>query len=233
MEFNISSFNECDNCNAVNNCILFPFLKNNNCSEISDKYCKRVQYKNKELIIKQNLPINKVIFIRSGLVKVYSSTKYSEHIIKIVNSNTFIGLNNLYTKHSVYSAMTLEPTIACVIDSAFIKKIMCKNEDFNNYIIFLMVENKIFLQQRLMDQFNKNTLGKVAELLLYFSESIFYNDEFELNLTRKELSQYAGITRENLTKVLTTYKNEGLISLEGRKIKIKNKKKLYNLYINC
>jgi CRP-like cAMP-binding protein len=73
-----------------------------------------------------------------------------------------------------------------------------------------------------MSQSQKKTYGRVADALIYFSRIIYEGDSFELPFTRQELADLIGISRESATRVLTKFREEGILKMEGRTMEITN-----------
>ena len=73
-----------------------------------------------------------------------------------------------------------------------------------------------------MSQSQKKTYGRVAEAILYFAKIIYENSEFEIPFTRQEFADLIGISRESATRVLTKFKEDGILDLNGRSLKIVN-----------
>jgi CRP-like cAMP-binding protein len=83
-----------------------------------------------------------------------------------------------------------------------------------------------------MSQSQKKTFGRVAEVLLYFSKIIFESESYEIPFTRQELADLIGISRESATRVLTKFREEGILKLEGRFIEIINPELLQQISKN-
>jgi CRP-like cAMP-binding protein len=83
-----------------------------------------------------------------------------------------------------------------------------------------------------MSQSQKKTYGKVADAMLYFSRIIYENLEFEIPFTRQELADLIGISRESATRVLLKLKEDGILSLEERMVKIKDLDLLHQISRN-
>jgi len=73
---------------------------------------------------------------------------------------------------------------------------------------------------------HKYVNGRIADILIYLSEKIYKSTEFNLTLSRKELSEFAGCSQENIIHTLTRFNKEGIIKVEGKKITIINPGKL-------
>jgi CRP/FNR family transcriptional regulator len=73
---------------------------------------------------------------------------------------------------------------------------------------------------------HKHVNGKVADILLYLSESVYKSQKYTLSLTRKELSEFAGISEVNFITTLKKFEKEGIVIASGKEINIINKEQL-------
>jgi CRP-like cAMP-binding protein len=60
----------------------------------------------------------------------------------------------------------------------------------------------------------------VADLVLYFYTLFDNNPTFRFPLNRRELAHFAGTTKESLIRTLTEFKNDRIIELNDREVKI-------------
>ena len=56
-----------------------------------------------------------------------------------------------------------------------------------------------------------------ADLLL---REVFYSQEFDLPLTRKEMAEYVGMTTENVIRTLSEFRKDGILKIYGKTIQI-------------
>ena len=69
----------------------------------------------------------------------------------------------------------------------------------------------------------RDTKGRVATLLLnLYRKHGDENNEFTLELNRQEMASLLGTTRETVSRTLSEFRNEGLIELDGNRVKIKD-----------
>jgi CRP/FNR family transcriptional regulator len=66
----------------------------------------------------------------------------------------------------------------------------------------------------------KHSVGKVAEALLFFANEIYQSNSFMLPVSRQDLGDMTGTTRESVSRILTDFHNDKLISLDGKKVVI-------------
>jgi CRP/FNR family transcriptional regulator len=68
----------------------------------------------------------------------------------------------------------------------------------------------------------KHLRGRVAYLLIYFAKEVYFSDEFDLPLTRKEMAEYVGMTTENVIRTLSEFRKDGILKIYGKTIQIAN-----------
>jgi CRP-like cAMP-binding protein len=78
----------------------------------------------------------------------------------------------------------------------------------------------LFIFERLISQSHKQLPGRIADVLLYFSEDIYKSNTFNFPFTRKELAELAGTTKESFIRTLTEFKNDKIINIEGSQVEI-------------
>ena len=101
-----------------------------------------------------------------------------------------------------------------------------QNPAFANEVINILCENLIQTQTRFFSYTQKQSYGKLADTLICLSCNIFKTEGFELNLTRKELAELTGLTPESVIRILSKFKNDKLIHMEGKMIHILDMAKL-------
>jgi CRP/FNR family transcriptional regulator, polysaccharide utilization system transcription regulator len=178
-----------------------------------------IVYKKHETICRQNTEITHAIILLEGNAKMYIDGVNNKNIIlNILLPSNYIGLLSVYgTDTYTYSVEAINSCQTCHVDINLVKKMYYQNHNF------LLKLNKAFgatvsnIMQKLISLNQKQIRGKVAESLLYLSQ-LYEASTFELNITRKELGELSAISEENAVRVLTEFKNEGIIGMEGKEI---------------
>ena len=75
--------------------------------------------------------------------------------------------------------------------------------------------------------------GRVAEALLYLSDSVYHADEFDMDLSRAELAEFTGMSKESVSRIFKEFKEDGMIIIQGKKVTINNKDRLNRIYQLC
>ncbi len=80
--------------------------------------------------------------------------------------------------------------------------------------------------RRCANRTQKQTRGKLADVLLDFSETIFNSDEFVLPVSQSDIGNWVDAGRESINRVLSEFAADGLIGMTGRNVKILDKRVL-------
>lgn len=185
-----------------------------------------VKYKERDVIFLQNTRTSHIMYVKSGLVKIYKEGRNGKVIIlKIETPNSYLGLTSVFG-HDIhqYSAAAVEATEICFTDISIFKTIIKENGLFSTKLISTISLENLFLFERLMSQSHKQLPGRIADVLLYFAEKIYHSNTYTLPLTRRELAELAGTTKESFIRTLTEFKNDKIIELDGSAVEIKSMK---------
>lgn len=202
--------------------IPFQELLTANESKLIQENSNIVNYKAHDIIFKQNTRTSHVMFIKSGLVKLYSENKNQRNkILKLGTSKEYLGLNSILGEETFsYSAVAVQNTEIFIIDFEIFQQVLQNNGQFSYALLKHITENNLMLLSRLISQSQKQLPGRIADIILYFTEHIYNSEEFNFPLTRTELAELAGTTKESLIRTLTEFKNDKIIKLEGKKVAV-------------
>ncbi|MCK5029312.1 MAG: Crp/Fnr family transcriptional regulator [Bacteroidales bacterium] len=216
-----SALNSCTVSNAK--CICFDMLTEEE-KELIDKNQIDVRYKKGEVICKHGTFAPHVIYLKEGLAKVYLEGLNDSLILKIIPSGNLIGLTSISEDNTVfpYSAMTYSDSTASLIDINVFRKVINQNAKFATSIINILCENSLQTFGRFFCITHKQLYGRLADILLCLSERIFKERDFEMNLSRKELAELTGMSTESVIRMIKKFKDDGIITMEGKMVKIVN-----------
>jgi len=185
-----------------------------------------VRYENREIIFRQDTRSSHFMFIEEGLVKVYKTGKSKKILtLRLEGPGRFIGSLSVFGSDiHQYSAAAVGPASIRFFDHDTFISILGENGGFSLALLRELSREGLFMFEKLISQAQKQLPGKVAEVILYFSEQIYNSNEFEIPLTREEMSQLAGTTKESFIRTLSEFKHDKIIELDGIKISIKSLK---------
>ncbi len=187
-----------------------------------------IKYDKGEVLIKQGTLSNSIIFVKKGISKIYIEGSQKNIILTIKRDNNFLGLSSLYTEDKTYqyTVSALEKCKVELYDKMAFKEVLKSNVAFSNEIIKYINHNTSRFYKRLLCITEKNSRGKVADMILCLSNHIFGCIEFTIPLSRQELAEFAGLSMENTIRILKEFEADKLIKLKGKSFKIKNKSML-------
>lgn len=222
------SMNSCTLNTAVENC--FQTLTDEEMLLLENNLVV-VNYKKGEILCKQATLASHIMYICNGLVKIYMESEAGSLILKVLPAGNLIGLSALLDNNNVfrYSAYAYQNCKLRLIDIRVFKQLLMQNNSFANQVINLLCENQIQTQTRFFAFTQKQSFGRIADTLMCLSNNIFKMDEFELPLSRKELAELTGLTPESVIRILSKFKSDQVIEIEGKIFKIINKEKLQQI----
>lgn len=195
-----------------------------NPNEVSvvDENSREAAFRKGDIIIHEGSMTSHIIYLKSGLVKEYQKgPNDKEQILQIIKKHTYLGLPSLFgDRVNHYSYAALADITVCYIDVNVFTQLIRQNGNFAYEILVSVSRDSLTNFHRFMNQSQKKTYGRVADALLYFSGIIFESKTFEIPFSRQEFADLVGISRESSTRVLTKFREEGILRLDGRTIEI-------------
>lgn len=175
-----------------------------------------------EIINHEGEKISSFKYLKSGLVKLYRRTSTGEEqVITITRPFEFVSNMSIFSEDRYqYSVSALEDSVVCMVKLAFIKELFMKNGAFAMGLLtkISLINDKIITQT--LDIRQKNLVGRVAFVLLYFTKEIFNSRVFDLPVSRKEIADYIGMSTANVIRTLSDFKKEGIIRVFGKTIEV-------------
>lgn len=209
----------CANCDGNKNFLIKNLDKTN--LHCLDKHKSEIQLKAKNIIYSEGAFANAAFCINSGSLKLYSiSGNGRSHIVKIVGKGDIIGFNELLTNSPYFlTAETLEDVYACRINKNNFFEILETNKSLKDYLIHqISFENRGLINDVILIS-NQSVFQKLAYILLMLND--FYKNE-GINLTRQDLADFVGASKENIIRELSYLKKQKIISIQNRLIHVKN-----------
>ncbi len=193
---------------------------------------KEVYYEKGEIICREGTPVENFLYLQKGLVKLYKTEKNDkEHIISIAKPLDFIGLLGIFSnKKHINTISVLENSTICFVDLNIIKQLMKNNGEFAlDFIEKISKVSDDVLNTRLNIN-TKQLRGRIAFILLFFADHIYENKHFELPISRKEIAQLIDMSTENVIRILSEFRKDGIINIEGKFITINQPERLQKIY---
>ncbi len=218
----------CENCQLKS--LFFSNVEASEMNNICDIKIEK-QFQKGEAIICEGELIKEFLYMKEGLVKLSKSDiTGKDQIISFSKPFDFVSLLSVFSsKNYKYSVTAIENTTVCILDLKVVKNYGQTNAMFAMDLMSHISEatDKILLENLAIKK--KNLKGRVAHVLLYFSDSIYKKDEFELPISRREIGEFIGMTTENVIRALSEFRKDKIIKIFGKDIFIADKKRLQNI----
>lgn len=188
----------------------------------------QIQYKKGENICKQGAFASYVLYVVEGMVKLYLESPNNKNInVRILKSSEYIGLSSIYGDNIYnYSSIAMKDSTICLIGKDSFRKLLIDNGHFASEIIKWHCEKEKQLFDKIKSHGNKQMHGRLADTLIYLCDEEFESNDIFSVISRKDVAEFSCISTESTVRLLTEWKKDNIIDIDGKKIKILNRKLL-------
>jgi CRP-like cAMP-binding protein len=183
-----------------------------------------------DILYQEGNRISGFFCINSGIIKVFKTgLDGKEQIIRFAKKGDIIAYRSVLSNElACTSAKVIEDCHVCFIPSEILISFIKSNSTFALEIIRLACHELNEANSFITDIAQKTVRERLAEILLLLVNDFGIDDQQFLNisLTREELANIVGTATESVIRLLSEFKSDKLVELNGRKIKILNKKGL-------
>ena len=215
--------NNCENC-LTTDC----FIKQN-CSAENIKLINEVKetslFRKDQYITVEGYPVLGLFFIQSGKAKIVSSGLNGKtQVVRLTKQGDIIGHRGYGGDKYPISAVALEESTICFIDNDTMYNTFMDNSKLTFELMMYYSKELRKSEAKIKNQAQMNVREKVADALIYcntlFNESNTF--PFVIQLNRQDISDLAGINTEQLSRILSEFKKDEIISLSKNEISINN-----------
>lgn len=183
-----------------------------------DKKIKSIK-KKAEVFAEGDLPLN-IFFLKSGSVKVFQTHPDGKELItNIYKEGDFFGYEpilegNLYQQ----SAVAMNDSELVVIPKHDFITLLQGHPDVSHGFISLLCRKVAEREKQLLNLAYNSVRQRTAEALLKVQE--MKDTRENIPISREDLARIVGTASESVIRVLSDFKDEKLIEIDGGKIKI-------------
>ncbi len=184
-------------------------------------------YNKGEIIYKEGDKPMGLICLCDGIVKVFKEgVGGREQIIRMRKPISFIGFRALFADENyIASAVAISDCSICSIDKLTLIELIKTNSELALRIIKELAEELGYSNERTINLTQKHIRGRLAESLLFLVNTYGLEDDnatLKVYLSREDLANLSNMTTSNAIRTLSSFSQEGLIELEGRRISVKD-----------
>lgn len=207
---------------------IFSSLDEGNLEKLSSIAVEK-SYRKGQIIFDQGDPGNSLIILKKGLVKIsLVDSNDHEFIIKTLGENDFFGeMSLLDGGQRSATAVTVDETHALLIYREDFIRLVNENPTVALDLLKLLSQRLRTTTDNIANLAFFDAYGKVAKCLLDMEDRIGEKEEdgmvLNLKLSRQELANMAGLTRETFTRILREFQIRGCLDIKGKKLTIRDR----------
>jgi CRP/FNR family transcriptional regulator, polysaccharide utilization system transcription regulator len=186
------------------------------------------QYHKGDIIFREGAVPSGIFIVKNGTVKKYKTDKAGkEQIIYIANEGELIGYHAVLSEERYPdSAAALENSLLSFIPAEDFMTVLSRSPQFTHRLLKTLSHEFTVLANSISVFAQRSAPERLAIALIVLREKFKDNPTggkaAELNISRADLANMAGVAEENVIRLLKEFKDEGILETEGRKIRITN-----------
>lgn len=218
------------------NCIVRQFnslraMSKEELKAVSDSKVTRTVRKG-ESLFEEGEKLGGVMCVRNGVSKLSKlSANGKDQIVKLATKGEVMGQRSVVAEEATnLSAVAVSDMEVCFIPKDSINNALHKNPDFTLEVLRHMAHDLREADDVIVNMSQKTVKQRMAEAFLYLQR--FGEDEegyFKLRLSREDISNVVGTATESAIRIISEFKKMGLIIASGKKLGVKDEKKLRDL----
>ena len=200
---------------------------------ILNKMQVRAYRKNETIYQEGDIPSHLLCLI-SGKVKIYKDGVGGRaQIVRVVNAVEYFGYRAAFSDENyVTAAAAFEPSVIASIPIGLIRQLTMRNPQLAWFFVRRLAIALGKSDARTVNLTQKHIRGRLAESLLFLKESYGMEEDgqtLSACLSREDMANLSNMTTSNAIRTLSTFAQEKLISINGRKIKLLNEPALQKI----
>ena len=191
-------------------------------------------FRKNETIYNEGDPTNHVVMVVRGTVRLgKEGVGQRLQIIRLLKPFDTFGYRSAIAGdcHST-SATALEPTILYYVERDAFLDVIQKNITFCYAVLVAMSKDLGISESQTVSLTQKHIRGRLAETLISLKKTYGLEGDgatIAMYMAREDLANMSNMTTSNAIRTLSQFASEGIISLDGRKIKMLDENELMRI----
>ncbi|MDO7885956.1 Crp/Fnr family transcriptional regulator [Hymenobacter cheonanensis] len=181
-------------------------------------------YQKGQAIYQQGNPVLGMHCIHQGKVKLAKvGGDGKEHITRLVHHGDVLGVRAMLSggQYST-SAVALDDCVVCFVPRPDVLRLIQSNRQFSNTLLQMLATSLGEAEEQLLRLAYKPVRERLAEALLLvrrtFDSAGAPGEPFTIALSREDLAALVGTAKETVSRLLTEYKDAGIVATRGSQI---------------
>lgn len=197
-----------------------------------EKEAKTRKFKKKDIIYRQGDFASYSFKIKYGKVKTYQiNPDGKEFIHDILKDGAFLGENALIQDADrTEFAEALEDTELLLIPRKDFQDLIFQNRDVSGQFIKMLSQNLVEKEKELVEMAYDTVRKRTADALMKLNETYkSASPNVKFDISRSDLASMVGTATESVIRILSEFKKDGIIKIEGSTVYILNTDKLLRI----
>ena len=196
-----------------------------------DKHTETKYFRKNEIIYNEGDLTGHVVMLVRGTVRLSKEGVGQRlQIIRMLKPyDTFSYRSAMAGDAHSTSATALEPSVLYYVERDAFLEVIQKNNKFCYAVLVAMSKDLGVSESQTVNLTQKHIRGRLAETLLTLKKTYDVEGDgvtIAMYMAREDLANMSNMTTSNAIRTLSQFASEGLIGLDGRKIKLLNENEL-------
>ncbi|OGI46930.1 MAG: hypothetical protein A2151_05700 [Candidatus Muproteobacteria bacterium RBG_16_65_34] len=228
-----SSCVSCRNCPASRACIATELSGQD--PAIRDRIVKRRRFMQKgEMLYRPGEPLRALYTVQTGCIRTSMTTCDGEvQVLGFHVPGELLGIDALGEQRHPSEAAAIETTAVCEYPYHELERLMGEAPAIQRQLLRLL-SREIAREEELMCLLGqRNAESRLAACLLNLSERYSRGgkrgDGFTLAMSRQDLGNHLGLAMETVSRLISRFQDEGMLSVAGRHVQLLDAPRLHAL----
>lgn len=183
-------------------------------------------YKKGTIIYREGSRLTGFFCVTKGIIKIFKTgIDGKEQIIRFAKRGEIIAYRSLLSQElACTTAKVIDEAVLCHVPYQTLLYLIQSNWQFSHHMLQIVCRELREANDYITDIAQKTVRERLAEVLLLLKENFDLDNQnnLQISLTREELANMVGTATESVIRLLSEFKQDKLIELQGRKIKFLN-----------
>lgn len=169
-----------------------------------------------------------------GKVKIFKDGAGGRsQIVRMIKPIQYFGYRAAFAGEKyLTNASAFEDSTVCMIPMKVVYELLMNNTNLAMFFIRQLSVDLGIADERTVNLTQKHVRARLAEALLFLEESYGLEEDgatLSIYLSREDLANLSNMTTSNAIRTLSTFENEHIVAVDGRKIKLIEKDRLQQI----
>nr|MDE6854209.1 Crp/Fnr family transcriptional regulator [Muribaculaceae bacterium] len=170
------------------------------------------------------------VLLKGKVKKIKEGVGGRVQILRLIRPVQYFGYRAFFAGEPyVSSAAAFEPSTLGAVPLHIVRDLIQNNMRLAWFFIHELSRNLGGSDTKIVNLTQKHIRGRLAEALVVLADNYGYEDDnctLKIYMSREDLANLSNMTTSNAIRTLTTFVNERLLIVDGRRIKIINESQL-------